>query len=62
MLELGKPGSAGCEKGELPVLRDGAVVAVHRQVFLLWLELVISRRNTAVVTAATTAAVVGGTS
>jgi hypothetical protein len=169
VLELGKPGSAGCAKGELPVLRDGAVVAVlrasnwkeaatavvgdrewvfakhkgeltgrwaaepeglarltarqatfwkgtwaldlegrpvesaivsfwrsdrryvsgaqpvadsgttggwsprptltthvelplHQQVFLLWLELVISRRNTAVVTAATTAAVVGGSS
>ena len=169
MLELGKPGSAGCAKGELPVLRDGAVVAVlrasnwqeaatavvgdrewvfaknkgeltgrwasepegavrlrarqanfwkgtwtldlesrplvsesvafwtsdrrylsgtttvaesgstggwsprptldadaalplHQQVFLLWLELVISRRNTAVVAGATTAAVIGGSS
>ncbi len=169
MLELGKPGSAGCAKGELPVLRDGAVVAVlragnwkeaatatvgdrdwvfakrkgvltgrwavepdevvrlgsrqsnfwkgtwtadlegrpvemqnaslwrgthrylsdgrqiavsgstggwsprptldadetlplHQQVFLLWLELVISRRNTATVTAATGAAVIGGSS
>jgi hypothetical protein len=30
MLELGKPGSAGAEKGTLPVLRDGAVVAVLR--------------------------------
>jgi hypothetical protein len=27
MLELGKPGSAGVAKGELPVLRDGVVVA-----------------------------------
>jgi hypothetical protein len=27
MLELGKAGSAGAAKGELPVLRDGAVVA-----------------------------------
>ena len=27
MLELGKPGSAGVARGELPVLRDGAVVA-----------------------------------
>jgi hypothetical protein len=169
VLEVGKPGSAGCAKGELPVLRDGAVVAVlrasnwqeaatavvgdrewvfakskgeltgrwagepegaarlrakqanfwkgtwaldlegrpvegasvafwksgrpyvsgtttvaesgttggwsprptldaadalplHQQVFLLWLELVISRRNTAVVEGATTAAVIGGSS
>ena len=30
MLELGKAGSAGYAKGELPVLRDGAVVAVLR--------------------------------
>ncbi|NEK59494.1 hypothetical protein GCU56_16680 [Geodermatophilus sabuli] len=30
MLELGKAGSAGTAKGELPVLRDGAVVAVLR--------------------------------
>jgi hypothetical protein len=27
MLELGKAGSAGVQKGELPVLRDGVVVA-----------------------------------
>ena len=30
MLELGKAGSAGTEKGVLPVLRDGAVVAALR--------------------------------
>ena len=30
MLELGKAGSAGYPKGELPVLRDGSVVAVLR--------------------------------
>ena len=30
MLELGKAGSAGMEKGVLPVLRDGAVVATLR--------------------------------
>ena len=30
MLELGKAGSAGTEKGVLPVLRDGAVVATLR--------------------------------
>jgi hypothetical protein len=30
VLELGKAGSAGYAKGELPVLRDGSVVAVLR--------------------------------
>jgi hypothetical protein len=30
VLELDKAGSAGCPKGELPVLRDGTVVAVLR--------------------------------
>jgi hypothetical protein len=30
VLELGKPGSAGVEKGILPVVRDGAVVATLR--------------------------------
>ena len=30
MLELGKAGSAGTEKGVLPVLRDGSVVATLR--------------------------------
>lgn len=30
MLELGKPGSLGYPKGELPVLRDGSVMAVLR--------------------------------
>jgi hypothetical protein len=92
MLELGKAGAHGYPKGELPVVRDGGVVAVlrassgkeaatadvgdrewlfakrtgelplHQQVFQLWLELVISRRNTAAVGARATAAVIGGTS
>jgi hypothetical protein len=120
VLELGKAGSAGTAKGELPVVQDGAVVAVLRAatwreeatavvgdgqwvfakgthrfltgdrqipesgstggwsprptldadrslplehaVFLLWLELVISRRNTAAVAEATSAAVIGGSS
>ena len=35
---------------------------LHQQVFLLWLELVLSRRNTAAVGAATGAAVIGGSS
>ncbi len=37
-------------------------VPLDHQVFLLWLELVINRRNTAALTAATGAAVVGGSS
>ena len=39
---------------------DGMPLAA--QVFLLWTELVITRRNNAAVTGATTAAVIGGTS
>jgi hypothetical protein len=45
-----------------PTLSASPELPLHQQVFLLWLELVLSRRNTAVVTAATTAAVVGGSS
>jgi hypothetical protein len=45
-----------------PTLTAEADLPVHHQVFLLWLELVISRRNTAVVVAATGAAVIGGSS
>src|SRR4051794_8116160 len=148
MLEVGKAGSAGTARGELPILREGAVVAtlhasnwketatavvgerqwafakhkgeltgrwadepedaarlwarltpfwrgthrslvggrqvaesgttggwsprptlsaddslpLHHQVFLLWLELVLSRRNTAAVGVVAGAAVIGGTS
>jgi hypothetical protein len=40
---------------------DGALPLDH-QIFLLWLLLVISRRNTAAISAATGAAVIGGTS
>jgi hypothetical protein len=45
-----------------PTLRADPGVPLHQQVFLLWLELVLSRRNTAAVSAATGAAVIGGTS
>ena len=45
-----------------PTLDAGDALPVDQQVFLLWLELVISRRNTATVTAATGAAVIGGSS
>jgi hypothetical protein len=41
---------------------DADELPLHQQVFLLWLELVISRRNTAAVTAGAGAAVIGGTS
>ena len=37
-------------------------VPLAAQVFLLWLELLITRRNNAAITGATTAAVIGGTS
>ena len=45
-----------------PTLTAEPDVPVHHQVFLLWLELVMSRRNTAVIAAATGAAVIGGSS
>jgi hypothetical protein len=45
-----------------PTLNSDPALPLHQQVFLLWLELVISRRNTATVTAATGAAVIGGSS
>jgi hypothetical protein len=45
-----------------PTLDADPALPLHQQVFLLWLELVISRRNTDVVVGATTAAVIGGSS
>jgi hypothetical protein len=45
-----------------PTLVADDALPLHQQVFLLWLELVLSRRNTAAVGAATGAAVIGGTS
>jgi hypothetical protein len=44
-----------------PTLTADDALPLHQQVFLLWLELVLSRRNAAVA-AGTTAAVVGGSS
>jgi hypothetical protein len=52
MLELGKAGAHAYAKGQLPVVRDGVVVAVLRA----------SSRKDAVVGAGATAAVIGGTS
>ena len=45
-----------------PTLTADDSLALDHQVFLLWLELVISRRNTAVVAGATSATVIGGSS
>lgn len=45
-----------------PTLAVDAELPLDHQVFLLWLLLVISRRNTATITAATGAAVIGGSS
>lgn len=45
-----------------PTLEAAPQVPLEHQVFLLWLELVITRRNNAALTAATGAAVVGGSS
>ncbi len=43
-----------------PTLTAERVLTLDQQVFLLWLELVISRRNTAAATAAVSAAVIAG--
>jgi hypothetical protein len=45
-----------------PTLDAAEGMPLATQVFLLWVELLISRRNTAVVVAATSAAVIGGSS
>ena len=45
-----------------PTLDADDSLPLHHQVFLLWMELLFNRRNTAAVSAATTAAVIGGTS
>jgi hypothetical protein len=45
-----------------PTLSADASLPLHHHVFLLWLELVLSRRNTAVVAGAAGVAVIGGSS
>ena len=45
-----------------PTLTAEASLPLHQQVFLLWLELVISRRDQAALAGATAAAVIGGSS
>jgi hypothetical protein len=44
-----------------PTLDVEASLPLHQQVFLLWLELVISRRNSAAAAGGASAAVIGGT-
>jgi hypothetical protein len=53
VLELGKSGSAGAEKGVCPVLRDGAVVGEREWTFA-------THTGTAAMGAAASAAVIGG--
>lgn len=45
-----------------PTIDADSALPLHQQVFLLWLELVLSRRNTAAISGATSAAVMGGIS
>ncbi|MGY1837467.1 hypothetical protein ACI79P_20465 [Blastococcus sp. SYSU DS0510] len=45
-----------------PTLHAEPTVPLHHQVFLLWIELVLSRRNTAVTAGAVGVAVIGGSS
>jgi hypothetical protein len=58
---VGESGSTGGWSPR-PTLACEESVPLDSQVFLLWLELVISRRNQAAVGAGVTAAVIGGTS
>jgi len=44
-----------------PTLDADDALPLHQQVFLLWLELVISRRNSAAAAGGASAAVIGGT-
>lgn len=57
--QVGESGTTGGWSPR-PTVRTDPLMPLEHQVFLLWLELVISRRNTAVVIGATTVAVVGG--
>ena len=62
-LQIAESGSTGGWSPRPTLMADDAL-PLHQQVFLLWLELVLSRRNTAAVAAgaATSAAVIGGSS
>jgi hypothetical protein len=58
--QVAESGSTGGWSPRPTLSADG--LPLEQQVFLLWVELVISRRNTATITAATGAAVIGGSS
>ena len=58
--EIARSGSTGGWSPRLTLDADDSL-PLHHQVFLLWMELVLNRRNTATMGAATTAAVIGGT-
>jgi hypothetical protein len=58
---VGESGSTGGWSPR-PTLSVDDSIGLHHQVFLLWMELVLNRRNTAAIGAATTAAVIGGSS
>jgi hypothetical protein len=44
-----------------PILDADDALPLHQQVFLLWLELIISRRNSSAAAGGASAAVIGGT-
>jgi hypothetical protein len=59
--QIARSGSTGGWSPRATLDADGAL-PLHQQVFLLWLELVLSRRNNAAVAAGVGAAVIGGSS
>ncbi|MCW2635795.1 MAG: uncharacterized protein JWQ99_2162 [Blastococcus sp.] len=59
--KIAESGSTGGWAPRLTLDADDSL-PLHHRVFLLWMELVLNRRNTAAVTAATSAAVFGGSS
>ncbi len=59
--EVARSGSSGGWSPR-PTLSSADSLPLHQQIFLLWLELVISRRDQAALAGATTAAVIGGSS
>jgi hypothetical protein len=59
--EIARSGSAG-GWSRRPTLDADDSLPLHQQVFLLWLELVITRRDQAALAGATAAAVIGGSS
>jgi len=59
--EVARSGSSGGWSPR-PTLSCADSMPLHQQVFLLWLELVINRRDQAALAGATAAAVIGGSS